>query len=157
MSERAAVPEPGSKGGPEAELSPAASAAWSLMGDLVLDNERRREVADALGMSFGRAKALRRLARAPMALWELASILGIDKPYATVIVDDLEAQGLVRRRPHPTDRRAKLVEVTRRGKELARRADKILGTPPPGLVTLDPQEAEALLRILRAVAERPHD
>jgi DNA-binding MarR family transcriptional regulator len=138
---------------PEAELSPAASGAWSLMGDLVLDNERRREVADALGMSFGRAKALRRLARAPMAMWELASTLGIDKPYATVIVDDLEAQGLVRRRPHPTDRRAKLVEVTRKGRELARRADKILGTPPPGLVELDPADAEALLRILRAVAE----
>jgi len=147
----------GTKGEPEAELSPAASAAWSLMGDLVLDNERRREVADALGMSFGRAKALRRLARAPMALGELASTLGIDKTYATVIVDDLEAQGLVRRRPHPTDRRAKLVEVTRKGKELARRANKILGAPPPGLVALDPAEAEALLRILQAVAEPSHD
>lgn len=156
-SERAASPKPGPSSKPEAELTPTASAAWSLMGDLVLDNERRREVADALGMSFGRAKALRRLARAPMAMWELASTLGIDKPYATVIVDDLEAQGLVRRRPHPTDRRAKLVEVTRKGRELARRADKILGTPPPGLVALDPEEAEALLRILRAVAERPHD
>lgn len=155
--ERTAEPKPAPKRKPEAELSPAASAAWSLMGDLVLDNERRREVADALGMSFGRAKALRRLARAPMAMWELASTLGIDKPYATVIVDDLEAQGLVRRRPHPTDRRAKLVEVTRKGRELARRADKILGTPPPGLVALDPAEAEELLRILRAVAESPHD
>lgn len=155
--ERAADPNPGQKGKPETELAPAASAAWSLMGDLVLDNERRREVADALGMSFGRAKALRRLARAPMALSELASTLGIDKPYATVVVDDLEAQGLVRRRPHPTDRRAKIVEVTRKGRELARRADKILGTPPPGLVALEPADAEALLRILRAVAELPDD
>jgi DNA-binding MarR family transcriptional regulator len=127
------------------------------MGDLVLDNERRREVSDALGMSFGRAKALRRLARAPMTMGELASTLGIDKAYLTVIVDELEAQGLVRRRPHPTDRRAKLVEVTRKGKDLARRADKILGTPPPGLLSLDPREAEALLRILRVVAERPPD
>jgi hypothetical protein len=33
----------------------------------------------------------------------------------------------------------------------------ILGTPPPGLVVLDPADAEALLRILRAVAEPPHD
>lgn len=139
------------------ELSPAASAAWSIMGDLVLDNERRREVADALGMSFGRAKALRRLARAPMGLRDLASTLGIDKAYATVIVDDLEAQGLVRREPHPSDRRAKLVEITRKGGDLARRANKILGTPPPGLVALEPRDAEALLRILQAVAEPPHD
>jgi DNA-binding MarR family transcriptional regulator len=127
------------------------------MGDLVLDNERRREVADALGMSFGRAKALRRLARAPMAMGELASVLGIDKAYTTVIVDELEAQGLVQRRPHPTDRRAKLVEVTPKGKELARRANKILGTPPPGLLSLDPTEAEALVRILRVVAAPPPD
>ncbi|HEY6472455.1 MAG TPA: MarR family transcriptional regulator [Acidimicrobiales bacterium] len=140
-----------------AEPTPAAKAAWSIMGDLVLDNERRREVADALGMSFGRAKALRRLARASMGLGELASTLGIDKAYATVIVDDLEAQGLVRRRPHPSDRRAKLVEVTRKGKDLARRANKILGTLPPGLLSLDPREAEELLRILRAVAEPPPD
>ena len=139
------------------EPTPAAKAAWSIMGDLVLDNERRREVADALGMSFGRAKALRRLARAPMGMRDLAATLGIDKAYATVIVDELEAQGLVRRGPHPSDRRAKLVEVTRKGKELARRANKILGTPPPGLVSLDPHEAEELLRILRAVAEPPPD
>ena len=146
---------PGQKSTPEP--SPAAKAAWSIMGDLVLDNERRREVADALGMSFGRAKALRRLARAPMAMGDLASTLGIDKAYVTVIIDDLESQGLVRRRPHPSDRRAKLVEVTRKGKDLARRANKILGTPPPGLLSLDPDEAEELLRILRAVAEPPPD
>jgi DNA-binding MarR family transcriptional regulator len=142
---------------PAPDPTPAANAAWSIMGDLVLDNERRREVADALGMSFGRAKALRRLARAPMAMGDLASTLGIDKAYVTVIVDDLESQGLVRRRPHPSDRRAKLVEVTRKGKDLARRADKILGTPPPGLLSLDPRQAEDLLRILRVVAEPPID
>jgi DNA-binding MarR family transcriptional regulator len=151
------VPTPRVTPGQMPEPSPAAKAAWSIMGDLVLDNERRREVADALGMSFGRAKALRRLARAPMAMWELAATLGVDKAYVTVIVDDLEAQGLVRRRPHPSDRRAKLVEVTRKGKDLARRANKILGTPPPGLLSLDPDEAEELLRILRAVAEPPPD
>lgn len=143
----------------ERHLGPAADAAtaWSLMGDLVLSNERRREVADALGMSFGRAKALRRLARRPMGMGELASTLGIDAPYATVVVDDLEAQGLVRRRPHPVDRRAKLVETTRKGKELARRADKILGTPPPALAALDPQEAADLVRILRAVTEQTRE
>ena len=98
------------------------------MSDLVLDNERRREVSDALGISFGRARAVRRLARQPMSMGELAAALGIDPPNATVVVDDLEALGLVRRRPHPTDRRAKLVEATRKGKDMARRADAILAT-----------------------------
>lgn len=135
----------------------AAHTAWTLMCDLVLSNERRREVSDALGMSFGKVKALRRLARHPMPMWELASTLGIDAPYATVIVDDLEGQGLVRRRPHPSDGRAKVVEVTRRGKELARRADKILGTPPPALGVLDRPQAEELVRLLRVVADQAPD
>ncbi len=123
------------------------------MSDLVLDNQRRREVADALGMSFGRARALRRLAREPMSMGELAAALGIDPPNATVVVDDLEAQGLVRRRPHPTDRRAKLVEATRKGKELARRADAILATPPPALTALGAEDLEALRRILARARE----
>src|SRR4051794_41556335 len=101
------------------------------MTDLVLENTRRREVSDALGMSFGRTRAIRRLARAPMSMRELATALGIDPPNATVVVDDLEAQGLVRRGAHPTDRRAKGVEAQRQGKEAARRAGAILPTPPP--------------------------
>lgn len=122
--------------------------AWMLMSDLVLDNLRRREVSEALGMSFGRARAIRRLAREPLSMGELAAALGIDPPNATVLIDDLEAQGLVRRRPHPSDRRAKLVEATRRGTTLARRADDILATPPATLSALDGDDLEALQRIL---------
>ena len=134
---------------------PAAATArevWLLMSDLVLDNERRREVADALGMSFGRARTVRRLARRPMSMSQLAAALGIDPPNATTIVDDLERRGLVRRRPHPTDRRAKLVEATRKGKALARQADAILATPPARLSALDASELETLRRILARVA-----
>jgi DNA-binding MarR family transcriptional regulator len=127
---------------------------WLLMSDLVLDHGRRREVSEALGMSFARTRALRRLARRAMSMGELAAALDIDRPNATVLVDDLEAQGLVRRRPHPTDRRAKLVEATRKGKALARRAEDILGTPPPGLRALGAAELEDLRRMLGRVADR---
>src|SRR3954447_26033179 len=89
---------------------------WRLMSDLVLDHQRRREVSEAVGMSFGRARAVRRVARRPMSMGELAEALGIDRPNATTLVDDLAARGLVRRTAHPTDRRAKLVEATRKGK-----------------------------------------
>jgi DNA-binding MarR family transcriptional regulator len=130
----------------------SARAAWLLMSDLVLDNQRRREVADATGISFGRTRAVRRLARRPMAMGELAAELGIDPPNATAVVADLEALGLVRRRPHPTDGRAKLVEATRKGKALARRADAILATPPPALSALGAGDLETL----RAILERAH-
>jgi DNA-binding MarR family transcriptional regulator len=129
-----------------------AREVWLLMSDLVLDNQRRRQVADALGMSFGRSRALRRLARKPMSMGELAQVLGIDPPNATTLVADMESQGLVRRRPHPTDGRAKLVEATRKGKNLARKADAILATPPPALSALSTDDLEALRRILEGVA-----
>ena len=74
---------------------------WLLMNDLVLDNERRREVSEALGMSFSRARAVRRVARRPMSMSELAAALGIDPPNATVLVDELEGLRLVRRGPIP--------------------------------------------------------
>jgi DNA-binding MarR family transcriptional regulator len=127
---------------------------WLLMSDLVLDHERRREVAEALGISFGRARTIRRLARRPMSMGELAAALGIDPPNATVVVNDLEALGLVRRQPHPTDRRAKLVDVTPEGAELARRADEILGTPPPALSALEAGDLETLRRILSGLRAR---
>jgi DNA-binding MarR family transcriptional regulator len=139
----------------EAQADP--SAVWSVMCDLVLDNERRREVAEATGLSFGRTKALRRLARNPMSMKELAAALGIDAPYATVVVDDLESEGLVQRRPHPADRRTRVVEVTRKGRALARRADAILGTPPPRLCALDAESLQRLAGILRQVADAPAD
>jgi DNA-binding MarR family transcriptional regulator len=134
--------------------SDAAREAWLLMGDLVLDNTRRREVSEALGMSFGRTRALRRLARRPMSMGDLATALDIDRPNATVVVDELESAGLVRRGPHPTDRRAKLVEATRKGKSLARRADRILSAPPAGLTALSEDDLATLRRILASVAGR---
>jgi DNA-binding MarR family transcriptional regulator len=134
-------------------MSDAAREVWLLMTDVVLDNTRRREVADALGMSFGRARAIRRLARRPMSMRELAEAMDIDPPNATVLVSDLEAQGLVRRRPHPTDGRAKVVEATRKGKALARKADAILATPPEALSELPAEDLETLRRILRRPGE----
>jgi len=127
---------------------------WLLMSDLVLDNTRRREVSDALDMSFGRARAIRRLARRPMSMREFADAMDIDPPNATVLVADLEAQGLARRTPHPTDGRAKVVEATRKGKALARRANEILATPPAALTELDADDLQALRQILENLTTR---
>jgi DNA-binding MarR family transcriptional regulator len=127
---------------------------WMLMSDLVLDHDRRRKVTDAVGMSFSRARAVRRVARKPMSMRELAAALDIDPPNASTLVNDLEEQGFLRRRPHPADRRAKLVEATRKGKALARRADEILGTPPEALTRLSDEDLAVLARILASIGER---
>ena len=127
--------------------------AWEVMRALVLDRDAgRREVSEALGMSFGRIKALRRIAAlGPLPMRELAGELSTDAPYTTVLVDDLEARGLVHRETNPADRRAKLVRVTADGRRLARKAEAILARPPLGFGNLTEAELAELTRLLVAV------
>jgi DNA-binding MarR family transcriptional regulator len=132
----------------------AASRAWEAMRGLVLDNERRGEVCDALGMSFFRVKALRRIAAAPVKLGDLAADLMTDRPYTTLVVDDLAKRGLVERHQHPTDRRCKIVTATPEGRRAAARANAILGTPPPVLLALPPADLAALARITAALTDQ---
>jgi DNA-binding MarR family transcriptional regulator len=129
----------------------AASEAWQTMADLVLSNERRREVSDQVGLSFGKTRALRRITGRPLPMGELAALLGVDPPNLTTVIDDLERTGLVVRQAHPTDRRVKLVVATAAGEALARRAQEILERPPVGLVELPTEDLENLARILSRV------
>ncbi|MEV0459042.1 MarR family winged helix-turn-helix transcriptional regulator [Catellatospora methionotrophica] len=55
-----------------------------------------------------------------LRLNELADQLRIAPRSATEVVDDLQARGLVERRPDPADRRATLVALTGPGRETAR-------------------------------------
>ncbi|QMU73499.1 MarR family transcriptional regulator [Streptacidiphilus sp. P02-A3a] len=119
------------------------------MRRLVLEQEdRRSEVSEALGMSFSRSRALRRLAAGPKRMSELTATLSTDKPYTTLIVDDLERRGLVRRSVDPDDRRCKIVTLTEAGADAAARAAAILGRPPKSLLALDEDELTTLERLL---------
>lgn len=121
---------------------------YAKMRRLVLDNDRRREVVDATGMSYARSRVLRRLAVKPMRMGELAHLMATDKPYMTLLVDDLEQRGLVVRTVAPDDRRAKVVSVTDAGRAVADKAEEILSRPPAGLTALDAAriaELDALL------------
>ena len=133
----------------------SAREAWRAMGALVLDNQRRQEVSARTGVSFGRLRALRRIASQPISMRELAGLLGVDPPNLTPVVDDLERAGLVERQAHPSDRRVKLVVATPKGARLAQEAEEILGRPPAGLLDLPADELETLVRILARVRGAP--
>jgi DNA-binding MarR family transcriptional regulator len=141
----------GHEGDDAARNDAAAREAWQAMAALVLDNERRREVSERVGLSFGKTRALRRVARRPRSMKELAGLLGVDPPNLTPMVDELERSGLVERRVHPSDRRVKLVVATDEGAARARQAEEILGRPPAGLSGLDSGELAALVAILAKV------
>jgi len=46
---------------------------------------------------------------------EIARMVGLDKTTMVVTIDDLEAAGLAERRPSQTDRRARVIAVTKAG------------------------------------------
>lgn len=134
-------------------MSDTAVRVWERMRELVTDrHDRRKEVVDALGMSFVKTKALRRLAIRPMTMRELAEELLTDRPYTTVLVDDLEQRGLVERTVHPEDRRSKIVTTTATGRAAAARAEAIMSVPPDSLLALPSEELALLDEILARVA-----
>lgn len=56
---------------------------------------------------------------------EIARLIGLDKTTMVVTLDELEAAGLAERRPSETDRRARVVGVTKAGERKLREADAI--------------------------------
>lgn len=75
-----------------------------------------RELAREAGLTDTQTDALWRLSRGPeMTARRLADLLQCDASTATSMIDRLEKRGLVRRVPHPTDRRVKVIQLTPEG------------------------------------------
>jgi DNA-binding MarR family transcriptional regulator len=73
---------------------------------------RRTSVTNA-GESEPRLRLLYELhCRGPRKMADLADTLGVTPRNITALVDGLEAESLVRRAPHPTDRRVTMIELT---------------------------------------------
>jgi DNA-binding MarR family transcriptional regulator len=124
--------------------------AWALMQRFTETHNRHGELAEALGFRLGggRGKILFQLRDGPATLRQLAEANGVDAPYATLIVDKLEAHGLVERRPHPDDKRRKLVTLTAAGRDAIATVDAILLRPPAAISSLSADDLGQLTRLL---------
>jgi DNA-binding MarR family transcriptional regulator len=124
-------------------------------------HNRHGELAEALGFRLGggRGKILFQLREGPMTLSQLAAKNGLDAPYATLIVDKLEAHNLVERQPHPEDRRRKLVTLTPAGHQAIATADAILLRPPVAITNLPADDLGHLTELLTRLlaADEPSD
>jgi DNA-binding MarR family transcriptional regulator len=78
--------------------------------------------------------------------------MGTDAPATTVLVDDLEARGLVERQPHPEDRRAKLVSLTTAGRRQLAAAQRVIDEPPAAFAALPAKDLALLRRVLDKLA-----
>lgn len=109
-----------------------------------------RRVAEQLELTPSQVIALRELSE-PITARELAARMSCEPSNATFVLDRLEQQGLVRREPHPTDRRAKQIVLTPTG--LRRRDDavELLGANSP-LTSLTEAQQRTLRDLLLAMA-----
>lgn len=74
-------------------------------------DEHSRRCVTALGLTLSQANALRDLGT-PLTTRELAERMCCEPSNVTFVIDKLEAAGLVERRTHPTDRRARHLVLT---------------------------------------------
>lgn len=115
----------------------AASAGREAM-DLDL---RTRRVVQVLGLGGS------------MPLVAVSKMLGVSPSTMTGIADRLEREGYVRRKPHRTDRRASILELTAKGERLFEQEKRFYGR----LIdeTLSPLGEEARRLIIGALRELP--
>jgi DNA-binding MarR family transcriptional regulator len=84
---------------------------------------------------------------------DLADHMGVDASYVTGLADALEERGLVERRPHPTDRRVKMIVLTDEGVAARKRASQLMYEPPASFGALTAGEQRQLRDLLRKVAD----
>src|SRR2546421_11945363 len=88
---------------------------------------------------------------------ELGSAMGVDPSTMVSLIDQLEAAGLAKRRPHPTDRRAREVVITPKGRRALERgramAAQVEDEVLRGLTAGERRELLTLLR--RALSSAP--
>jgi MarR family transcriptional regulator, transcriptional regulator for hemolysin len=85
---------------------------------------------------------------------ELGSAMGIDRTTMVALIDQLESAGLAKRRPSVTDRRAREIAITPKGRRLLQRARRLVSrTEDEVLAGLTAGERRELLAMLRRALE----
>jgi DNA-binding MarR family transcriptional regulator len=112
------------------------------------------------GLTFARYEALVLLTfsrRGSLPMRVMGERLQLHPTSVTNIVDRLEADGLVKRIPHPTDRRTTLAEITESGRELRAKATEAVTAVDFGLVGLTDKQTGQLTELLAKVRKATGD
>ncbi|MEM9230637.1 MAG: MarR family transcriptional regulator [Pseudomonadota bacterium] len=110
--------------------------------------------------SPARLRILRNLnANGPSAMQSLAEGLCVAPRTITSLVDGLEEEGLVVRKPHPTDRRTRVIEMTEAGKLAYARTESVFEKTLADLLGSLPKDVrwgllEGQRRLVEKLSER---
>lgn len=127
------------------------AAATSIMRAQQIVLARVDEALRPFELTFARYEALVLLSfsrRGSLPLGKMGERLMIHPTSVTNIVDRLEAQSLVRRVDHPTDRRTTLCEITAAGRRRVSEATDAVTAVHLGIDGLTDREIEQLTRLL---------
>jgi DNA-binding MarR family transcriptional regulator len=111
-------------------------------------------------LTFARYEALVLLTfarRSALPMRVMGERLQLHPTSVTNIVDRLEKDGLVKRMPHPTDRRTTLVEITDDGRSRRERATAAVTAIDFGLTGLTDRQIEQLTELLTKVRKATGD
>ncbi|HET7479770.1 MAG TPA: MarR family transcriptional regulator [Rubrobacteraceae bacterium] len=102
------------------------------------------------GLTYARMRLLGALhCGGPQIMTSISDELGVTRRNITALVDAMEEEGLVRRQPHPTDRRATVIEMTERGSETANRMyDEHRAAVAELFADLSEEDKRELIRLL---------
>ena len=133
------------------EVADGMAAVTSVMRAQQIMMARVEEVLKPFGLTFARYELLTllhftRTGALPMA--KASARLQVHPTSVTNAVDRHETAGLVRRPPHPRDRRATLVELTDEGRALAVATTEKLNAEVFARPGVPDDQLETLLRIL---------
>ncbi|MFI6368283.1 MarR family winged helix-turn-helix transcriptional regulator [Nocardia sp. NPDC050630] len=102
------------------------------------------------GVTPVQAKVLRELSD-PLTLKDLSARLGADLSNTSGTVDRLESQGLLRKLPHQTDRRARLLTLTPTGERIRQTLEDLAFSTVPPLDVLSQRQRHDLNTLLRLI------
>jgi DNA-binding MarR family transcriptional regulator len=84
----------------------------------------------------------------------LGTMMRIPPSSMVAVIDHLEARGMVERRPHPSDRRSRVLHITEHGRDVLRRAAEVaMGLEQTLCEGLTADERTELLSALARVAD----
>jgi DNA-binding MarR family transcriptional regulator len=111
--------------------------------------------AQQYGFGYARGRVLWALRESgPVLMRAVSDTLGITPRTLTGLVDALEADGWVSRKPHPTDRRATLLELTPAAERSCARIDEAFQEFAHTLFdTVPPADLDTFLRVLTHVRD----
>jgi DNA-binding MarR family transcriptional regulator len=140
--------------GDQDRLSPEALAAQAVAFSSAFERWAGRKATEA-GASIPRLHLMYAIhCHGPQKMADLAESLMVTPRNVTALVDGLEAEGLVRRIPHSTDRRVTLVELACESRQVASQFETYQASIAALFDRLDGADRAVLARLFATLSAR---